>query len=99
MNSSLTAATVSDILNKISGGILKPFITILMILSTAVFIWGIIKFISAAGDTKKIEEGKQVIMWGLVGLFAVAGMWALATLIQTTFFSGNETIITPGELP
>lgn len=99
LNHSLTAATISGIINKISGGILKPFITILMILSTIVFIWGIIKFIAAAGNPNKKEEGKQIIMWGLIGLFVIAGMWGLATIIQTTFFAGNETIITPGDLP
>lgn len=99
LNHALIATTISGIINKVSTGILIPFITILMILSTLIFIWGIIKFIAAAGDPKKVEEGKQIIMWGLIGLFVIAGMWALASIIQLTFFTGNETIITPGDLP
>ncbi len=99
LNLSLTAATISGILGKISTGILKPFVYILMILSTIVFIWGVIKFISAAGNPNKKEEGKQILIWGLVGLFVIAGMWSLATIIQSTFFTSNETIITPSDLP
>lgn len=41
-------------------------------LAFLVFIWGLAKFIfRVGGDEKAIEEGKKLMVWGLVGLFVM----------------------------
>ena len=65
-------------------GIILLIIPVLMGLAVLVFLWGIVVFISHAGDEKKIEEGKQLIVWGLVGLFVIFALWSIVGYIQTT---------------
>jgi len=49
-------------------------------LALLVFIWGLAKFIFKAGDEKAVEEGKNLIKWGLVALFV------LVSLISIIYF-------------
>ena len=76
------AATIEEIISKTISQVVQPFIAFLFVLATVVFIYGVVEFIYGAEDDKKREQGKQHIMWGILGLFimtAAAGiMWVLA---------------------
>ena len=93
------AVTIKGILDTATSSILMPFIVVLMLLATVVFIWGIVKFIAAANDPKKAKEGKQLIMWGIIGLFMVVAMWGLVEVIQNTFGLTRTDIPLPKDLP
>ena len=93
------AATIKGILDTISATILGPVVYILVIAATAVFIWGLIKFLTSAHDDKKAGEGKQLIIWGVVGLFAIVAMWGLVLVLQNTFHLDEERIPSPSDLP
>lgn len=98
----MLAATISSIINTAKNTVLTPLITLLIISTTVIFIWGIIKYISAASDSKKIGEAKQFMLWGIVGLFVIVAMWGLVKIIQTTFEIGigsENTIPEPDDLP
>jgi hypothetical protein len=45
------------------------------------FFWGLAKFILSAGDEKKIQEGKDIMIWGTVGLFVLVSIWGILTLL------------------
>jgi len=64
-------------------GILLPFLTTISVL---VFFWGIVKFISAAGDEKKIEDGKKFLVWGVIGLFIMFSIWGILQFFSDSFF-------------
>ena len=38
------------------------------------FFWGIATYIKAAGDEKALEKGKNIMIWGVVGLFVLVSM-------------------------
>ncbi|MEK7194352.1 MAG: hypothetical protein AAB660_01520 [Patescibacteria group bacterium] len=44
---------------------------VLFSLATLIFVWGIVKFIAKSGDTKSHEEGKSLMIWGLISLFVM----------------------------
>ena len=48
------------------------------------FFWGIAKFILAAGDEKKIDEGKRLMFWGVIALFVMTAIAGIITLFQDT---------------
>lgn len=50
-------------------------------LLTLYFIWGVIQYVSAAGDEEKINQGKKHMLWGIIGMAVVAAAWALANLL------------------
>lgn len=48
------------------------------------FFWGVVKYIrSGAGGDKAVEEGKQIMVWGIVGLFIATSIWGIITFIRT----------------
>ncbi len=79
-------------------GALTTSMPLLLSLAILVFFWGIVKFINHAGDEKAVEEGKQLMIWGLIGLFVIVGIWGIVGYIQSTLgldeFTGGGSIIT-----
>lgn len=48
------------------------------------FFWGVAKYIrSGAGGDKAAEEGKNVMVWGVVGMFVAFSIWGIITFIRT----------------
>ena len=61
------------------------------VLATAMIAWGGFQWLSAAGDSKRVEEGKKVIHNALVGLVLALGSYTLLALI-------NPDLVKPGKL-
>lgn len=64
-------------------------------LALVVFGWGIIKFISAAQNPKKIQEAKQIMLWGVIGIFILASLFGIVEFINTYFGIGAGNPIEP----
>lgn len=54
------------------------------------FFWGLAKFIFNAGDAKGNQEGRQLMLWGVVALFVLLSVWGLVRFVQETLL-GIET--------
>ena len=66
-------------------GITDVVITIIPIivgLAVLVFFWGIVKFIYHAGDEKAVEEGKMLMVWGLIVIFVMFALWGILGYFQ-----------------
>jgi len=66
---------------------------LLISISVIVFIVGVIKYISNGDDSAKREEGRNFIMYGLIGLFVIVSVWGLVGVLQGTFGLGNTPFI------
>ncbi|MBI2100131.1 MAG: hypothetical protein HYT48_02205 [Candidatus Vogelbacteria bacterium] len=44
-----------------------------------------IKYIRAAGDDKQREEAKNIIIYGLLGMFVIVSVWGLVNMLVATF--------------
>lgn len=66
--------------------ILFSFVTALIPLligcSVIVFFWGVVKFVAHADDAKAVTEGKQFIIWGLIGIFVIVALWGIVGYLQ-----------------
>jgi hypothetical protein len=49
------------------------------------FLWGVFQFIAHAGDESKRSEGKQAILWGLVGLVIIFSAYGLMNTVLNLF--------------
>ncbi len=78
-----------DVLNKFLGKvvaqIINPIILLLAASAFVVFLWGVFEFIAHAGDAGKRKEGKDAILWGLVGLVIIFGAYGIINLALGTF--------------
>lgn len=75
------AATVQEIIQKTMTQVVQPFVNFLIVLATAIFIWGVIEFIAGAENEKKRSDGKKHIVWGLVGLTIMVAATGLMWVI------------------
>jgi O-antigen/teichoic acid export membrane protein len=78
------AVTIESILSK-TEELLYQVIGILVIIATLVFMWGIIRYVSAGGDEDKIKEGRNFMIFGIIGLAVMISVWGLVFLLTNTF--------------
>ena len=82
---------IEDFIEGTLGGIVKAAIQFLMAVATLVFIFGIIKYMTAGGDSEKAGEAKGFIIWSIVGFAAMLGIWGIATfLVEGLGFDTGE---------
>jgi len=76
--------TVEDLLNQL--------IPLLLVLATVLFLWGVIRYVTAGGDEEKLKTGRQYMLWGLIGLAVMVAVWGIVKLLVNTFGVGGEGI-------
>jgi len=52
------------------------------------FFYGVAQYIRSAGDK---EEGKKIMVWGVVALFVMSSVWGLIYFIQDELLIGTDT--------
>jgi hypothetical protein len=79
----MNTISIVPFLNKVSGAILNPLILILFSVAFIYFAWGVVKLITA--DAGKKEEGKNAVIWGLVGMFIMFSTYGIIRLLLDSF--------------
>lgn len=78
-------ATFKELIDNIFvGGIIEPIIPLLIGLGVMVFIYGVLVLMFSEGGEKK-EEGKQYMLWGIIGIFVMVSVWGLVNILSDTF--------------
>lgn len=86
--------TLKDIIMKfVVGCILTRTVYFIIGISVIVFLWGIFKFITAEGDNK--QGGRELMFWGIIGLFVMVSVWGLVAVLQSTFNLSRNYDVTP----
>lgn len=80
-----SGGTFAGVVNVIVGWI-NSIVVVVAGLALLVFIWGLSKFIAKAGDTSEHQKGKDLMVWGTIGLFVMGSLWGLISLISGSFF-------------
>ena len=66
--------------------IANAVIVVLFAIATLVFIYGIIRYIGAGGDAEAIKKARSFIIWSVVGLVLILGVWGVATFVAESLF-------------
>lgn len=88
------SGTLLDIFCRI-GQILNSIVPILIALAVVYFVWGVVSFV-IANDEEAKTKGRDRIIFGIIGLAVIIGMWGLVNVLRNTFGLNNTTQI---ELP
>ena len=81
------------------GGILNTLIPILIVLGVVYFVWGVITYMIGSDEEAK-KKGRDRIIFGIIGLVVIVGMWGLVHIVTSTFnLNNNNSLIEPPCVP
>ena len=65
------------------------FITAVALAIVALFV-GLVRMIVLSQSGQELKEGKQALIYGLVGMFLIVSLWGVALIIRYQFFGDNN---------
>lgn len=78
--------------------LINTVIPVVIALMLLVFFYGLAKFIfRVGGDEGAIEEGKQIMLWGIIGLFVAVSIYGILQFFYSDLVGGRLNI--PPQLP
>ncbi|MBP9711943.1 MAG: hypothetical protein KBD55_02845 [Candidatus Pacebacteria bacterium] len=92
-----TTVDYTDIICKL-GDFLKALVPLMVMLGVVYFVWGVVQYMIGGGEEAK-KEGRDRIIYGLIGFVVIAGMWGLVSIVVNTFgFTDAQLAVmaTPG---
>ena len=82
------------------GGLINYSITLLVGIALLVFFWGLARFIFQSGSTDHREEGRNIMIWGILSLFVMVSIWGIVFFFQRSFgLVPPNDIVDPGDVP
>jgi NADH:ubiquinone oxidoreductase subunit 2 (subunit N) len=86
---------ISDVGTFIINTINNIIVPVLFAIAFIVFIYGVFKtFILGAGNDEAKEQGKSLMLWGLIGFFVMVSVWGLVNILTGTITFGNNANVT-----
>lgn len=84
MNLAAAGISFDQLLTNINREIVAPIIWVLFGLATVYFLYGIFQFVWKADSEEGRKDGKNHIMWGLLGMFIMFSVMGIINLILGT---------------
>ncbi|MCI5108533.1 MAG: pilin [Candidatus Pacebacteria bacterium] len=72
------------------GKVINNLLPIVVALALLYFFWGLARFILAAGDEDSKENGKRIMIWGVVALFVMVSVWGIVNFMRDIFGVENN---------
>lgn len=66
--------------------LLNLVIPVLIALGVVAFMWGIVMYLFG----KNKEEGKSMMLWGIIALFVMTSVWGLVGILRGTLFGSTS---------
>lgn len=78
-------SALNAFLNRVTLEIIDPILLLLSAAAFVLFIWGVFSFIRNGGDSTKRAEGQSAILWGIVGLVIIFGVFGVINVALRSF--------------
>ena len=89
--------TIQGLLCKASE-ILGAVLPVLIALGVVYFVWGVITYMIQSDEEAK-KAGRNRIIYGIIGLAVIIGVWGLVAILTNTFGLSNRQPITLPTVP
>ena len=75
--------SVGALLQKV-GLILNSLVPLAIGLAVVIFLFGVIKYVTAGDSEEGRKTGRQMMLWGIIGLFVMVSVWGLVLVLNTS---------------
>ena len=65
--------------------IVNPLIALLFALALMFFLYGVFEFLANSDNEEKKTKGKSHMIWGIIGITIMMGVWTILNIILNTF--------------
>jgi len=65
--------------------IVKPLIALMIGAGLVYFLYGVFVFLKSFDDETERAQGKKHMVWGIVGLFIMVGVYGIIQIVANTF--------------
>lgn len=72
------------------GQLFNAVVPVLIALGVLYFVWGVITYV-ISGDEEAKKAGRDRIIYGIIGLAVIIGVWGLVNFLRNTFGLNNNT--------
>ncbi len=77
-------ATAQKIMAKFVTLIIQPAVDVLFAAAFFLFVWGLVEFMQKINEGSDIREGKQHMVWGIVGMVIMVSVIGILTVLNNT---------------
>ncbi len=92
---SVSGATIQGLLVCVQQTLIRPLINIVLSLALLVFFWGLAKYLYKADNDAERKKGKNLMFFGVIGLFVMVSVWGIVGIISGTFFGEGGPVAPP----
>lgn len=85
LSTSVAYASLDSFIGKVNSMIINPLILFLFALAVVYFLYGVLEFLMNQENQEKKTTGKSHMLWGVVGITIMIGVWAIMGMIINTF--------------
>lgn len=76
---------MAEFVQQLNQVIFNPLIALMFAVAIVVFTWGLFGFVANANDVERREQGKRHMLWGVIGLFVMVGVFGIIRILLNTF--------------
>ena len=73
----------AKLISNIKVYILNPIIGFMFAVAVVMFIYGIVEYIWSADNEEKVEVGKKHMIWGILGMFVMIGVYGILNVLSS----------------
>lgn len=77
--------TASNLIGRFETYIVNPALLVLFAAGFLVFVFGLVEFLITLNRGGESNEGKQHMMWGIVGMLIMVSVYGIIALLNNTF--------------
>ncbi len=74
--------TLDTFINNLATTVLNPLIVLMFVGATIYFVYGVVLYIKNSSSDTERQKGAQHIMWGLVGIVIMMGVYTILEIAR-----------------
>ena len=84
LSANIAYASVDSFIANANRLIINPLITLLFALAMVFFLYGVVEFLFNQANEEKKTSGKSHMLWGIIGITIMMGVWAILGIVLNT---------------